>query len=223
MSDEIMNKRQRAIDEHYECQWDAGKGSHHPDYDPEAIGEGVAKANRETEELLNAIIKNDVRLIYKKIEEGADVNFIFGKAYGCPEGYTPLMSAAHRGRLDACRALLRSGADPNYMNNAGDLTIFWGIDGGIEIIKTLYEYGCDLDARTPKDWTPLSYARACGKYGLTYEKGIYPEDVLKYYGATEYGSGPPALGTRSPRESYDPEAENFSRMRGSYQNVPPAP
>ena len=47
--------------------------------------------------------------------------------------------------------------------------------------------------------------------------------VLQYYGATEYGSGPPALGTRSPRESYDPEAENFSRMRGSYQNVPPAP
>jgi len=24
-----------------------------------------------------------------------------------------------------------------------------------------------------------------GKYGLTTEKGIYPEDVLKFYGATE--------------------------------------
>ena len=35
-----------------------------------------------------------------------------------------------------------------------------------------------------------------GKYGLTTEKGIYPEDVLKYYGATEYGSGPEALGIR---------------------------
>jgi len=57
MSDDIMNKRQKAIDEHYEAQWDAGKGSHHPDYDPEAVGDGVAKANRETEELLNAIIK----------------------------------------------------------------------------------------------------------------------------------------------------------------------
>lgn len=52
--------------------------------------------------------QNDVRLIYKKIEEGADVNFVFGGAYGCPEGYTPLMSAAHRGRLDACKALLRA-------------------------------------------------------------------------------------------------------------------
>jgi hypothetical protein len=41
------------------------------------------------------------------------------------------------------------------------------------------QYGADLDARTPKDWTPLSYAKAKGKYGLTHEKGIYPEDVLK--------------------------------------------
>jgi len=218
-----MTKRQVAIDEAYEAQWDHGKGSHHPDYNPEADGPGVQKATRETEELLNAIVKNDVKLIYKKIEEGADVNFVFGKAYGCEEGYTPLMSAAHRGRLEACKALLRAGADPNYMNEGGDLTIFWGIDGGVEIIKLLYEYGADLNARTPKDWTPLQYAKACGKYGLTYEKGIYPEDVLKYYGATEYGSGPPALGSRSPRESYDPEADNFLRQRGSYQNEPDHP
>ena len=119
--------------------------------------------------------QNDVRLIYKKIEEGADVNFVFGRAYGCPEGYTPLMSACHRGRLDAAKALLRSGADPNFMNGGGDLTLFWGIDGGVELVKLLIEYGVDLDARTPKDWTALSYARAMGKYGLTTEKGIYPE------------------------------------------------
>ena len=29
-----------------------------------------------------ALIKNDVKLVYKKIEEGADVNFEFGRAYG---------------------------------------------------------------------------------------------------------------------------------------------
>lgn len=135
------------------------------------------------------------------------MNFVFGEAYGCPEGYTPLMCAAHRSRLECCKALLRSGADPNYINAAGDLVLFWGIDGGIEIIKLLHEvrrageggtartghqraayplapppspqYGVDLDARTPKDWTPLSYAQAKGKYGLSHEKGIYPEDVLR--------------------------------------------
>ena len=161
--------------------------------------------------------------MYKKIEEGADVNFVFGRAYGSPEGYTPLMAAAHRGRLEATKALLRSGADPNYMNAAGDLVLFWAIDGGVPIIVEMVEYGADLDRRTPAGWTPLSYARAMGKYGLTHEKGIYPEDVLRYYGATVYGDGPAALGTRSPRESFDPEAATFKRDRGSYQKVPEHP
>jgi len=61
------------------------------------------------------------------------------------------------------------------MNNASDLTLFWGIDGGVEMIKLLHQYGVDLSRRTPKDWTPLSYAKAKGKYGATEEKGIYPE------------------------------------------------
>ena len=43
------------------------------------------------------------------------------------------------------------------------------------------------------------------------------QDVLRYYGATKCGSGPPCLGDRSPRESYNPEADHFTRERGSYQ------
>lgn len=31
------------------------------------------------------------------------------------------MCAAHRGRLECAKALLRSGADPNFMNGSGDL------------------------------------------------------------------------------------------------------
>ncbi len=46
---------------------------------------------------------------------------------------------------------------------------------GVEITKLFVEYGADLDAETPKGWTPLSYAKAKGKYGATEEKGIYPE------------------------------------------------
>jgi hypothetical protein len=45
------------------------------------------------------------------------------------------------------------------------------------------------------------------------------QDVLLHYGASAYGSGPEVLGPRSPRSSYNPEAENFSRERGSYQEV----
>lgn len=51
------------------------------------------------------------------------------------EGYTPLMVALHRGRLECAKALLRAGADPNFVNNGGDLTMFWAIDGGVELIK----------------------------------------------------------------------------------------
>ena len=127
-----MKKRQKALDEAYEAQWAGGRGSHHPDFDPDTVGDDVVRASRETEELYNAIVKNDIKLVYKKIEEGADVNFVFGRAYKCPEGYTPLMVAAHRGRLECAKALLRAGADPNYMNGAGDLTVFWAIDGGEE-------------------------------------------------------------------------------------------
>ena len=84
---------------------------------------------------------NDVRKVYQWIEEGADINFVFGPAYQCPEGYTPLMAACYRGRLEAAKALLRAGADPNYVNGGGDLTLFWAIDGGVEMIKLLVEYG----------------------------------------------------------------------------------
>ncbi len=43
------------------------------------------------------------------------------------------------------------------------------------------------------------------------------QDVLLYLGASVYGKGPPALGTRSPRQSFNPEHPDFSRERGSYQ------
>ena len=58
---------QAELEAKYEAMWDNGKGSHHPDYDPMASGDDVVKASRETEELLNAIIKNDIKLVYKKV------------------------------------------------------------------------------------------------------------------------------------------------------------
>lgn len=136
-----MRKRQKAKDDAYEAQWDNGNGSHHPDFDPYAQGVGVVKGSRVTEELYNAIVQNDIKTVYQKIAGGADVNFVFGSAYQCRGGYTPLMVASHRGRLECAKALLRAGADPNFHNEADDLTMFWAIDGGVEMIKLLYEYG----------------------------------------------------------------------------------
>jgi ankyrin repeat protein len=67
------------------------------------------QASRPTEELYNAIVKNDLSAVYEKIEAGADVYFVFGPAYNSPEGYTPLMVACHRGRVECAKALLRAG------------------------------------------------------------------------------------------------------------------
>jgi ankyrin repeat protein len=176
-----------------------------------------------TEELYLAVVADDVEKTYSLIESGAKIDHVFNHAYSCPEGYTSLMAAAHRNHLEVARALLRSGANSNYCNEAGDLTIFWAIDGGVEMVQLFVEHGSDLNTLTCKGWSPLSYAIAKGKYGPTEKAGIYPEDVLKYYGAKVLGTGPEALGGRSPRESFNPEAKDFMRERGTYQDKMAAP
>lgn len=75
----------------------------------------TVQADRATEELYNAIVKNDLHTVYEKINDGADVNFVFGAAYSCPEGYTPLMVACHRGRLECAKALLRAGVQETML------------------------------------------------------------------------------------------------------------
>lgn len=55
--------------------------------------------------------------------------------------YSPLTSSSHDGTVPNTHAF---SIDPR---------------AGVEIIKLLYEYGADLDFKTNKDWTPLSYAK----------------------------------------------------------------
>ena len=43
------------------------------------------------------------------------------------------------------------------------------------MLVLMSRYGADPDVLSPKGWSPLSYAKARGKYGPTEEKGIYPE------------------------------------------------
>jgi hypothetical protein len=56
----------------------------------------------------------------------------------------------------------------------------------------------------------------CSNLTIIYFYGL--QDVLLYYGAREYGTGPEALGDKSPRNSFDPSAPDFLRERGSYQS-----
>lgn len=108
-----MRKRRAEADAAYEACWDGGRGSHHPDFDPWAVVPAAPpptknassssastipapRADRPTEQLYAAIVADDVAAVYAALEAGADPGFEFGVAYRCPEGYTPLMVAAHR-------------------------------------------------------------------------------------------------------------------------------
>ncbi len=42
--EEIMKKRQKEAEEAYEKMWNGGKGSHHPDFDPEAVRRGAVRS-----------------------------------------------------------------------------------------------------------------------------------------------------------------------------------
>lgn len=115
-----MKKRQKEADDAYEAMWDGGRGSHHPDYDPTAAGDDIVKGSRATDELYNAIVKNDIQKVYEKIEEGADVNFVFQRAYRSQEGYTPLMVAAHRCAAPQVECLFRLPRVPPQSARVGD-------------------------------------------------------------------------------------------------------
>ena len=72
----IMQKRLKEAQEAVEKQWDGGRGSFHPDYDPTAAGEeGFAKATRDTEEMYNAIVKDDVVKVGPLRRAGRETRF----------------------------------------------------------------------------------------------------------------------------------------------------
>ena len=55
--------------------------------------------------------------------------------------HTEAGQSLRRGRYECARALLRAGADPNYTNGGHDLTVFWAIDGGVDMTRLLHECG----------------------------------------------------------------------------------
>lgn len=58
--DDLMRKRAQEKAAAYEAEWDNGRGSHHPDFDPYASVDAAQKASRATEELYLAIVRDDV-------------------------------------------------------------------------------------------------------------------------------------------------------------------
>jgi len=63
--------------------------------------------------LINAVIKNDIRILHFLLNSGADMNVTVNK------GNTALILASKSGRLDCVRMLVEHGADVEYKNTKG--------------------------------------------------------------------------------------------------------
>jgi ankyrin repeat protein len=74
-------------------------------------------------------------------------------------GQTPLYWAATRGDNDAVEALLRHGADPNYVSKLGETPLFWSVEAKDNTCtKLLLKYGANPSHKTRYGTTPLHYA-----------------------------------------------------------------
>ena len=87
------------------------------------------------------------------------------------DGFTPLHFAAMGGHVDAARALLEAGADPNAMSRhrfvkVRPLHTATALDissGDPEIVRVLLEHGADVNGRSDEGgFTPLHNASGSG-------------------------------------------------------------
>jgi len=91
--------------------------------------------------LLQAAMDNRVNDVMKELDDnGANIN-----VRESPSGQTPLMAAVLRGNTEIVQYLLHKGADVTISEKDGYTPPHGaGFQGRADIMKLLYEHGCDL-------------------------------------------------------------------------------
>ena len=115
------------------------------------IGAPAASRSPELERLwTTAISENDLAMIRKLLNDGANVNAPFG------DGSTVLMGAAQAGQIEIVRALLAAGAAVSAQTLDGMTALLVGAQAGhTEIVRALLGAGAAVNARKADGGTAL--------------------------------------------------------------------
>jgi len=111
------------------------------------------------EKLYRAVGTGTVDEIRKLLASGANPNAPSYRG----DGYTPLIEAAFRGRLDVVRLLIDKKASVNARSRAGWTALMsaaW--EGHTEVVKLLLQKGADAHGKNGRGDTALSLAESAG-------------------------------------------------------------
>ncbi len=135
-----------------------------------------------TPTLLYAARKGNLARVKEALAAGANINAAMG-----PEGETSLMLAAHNGRTDVARYLLKSGANPNLrIKEWTALILAAGYGKNLETVNALVEAGADIHAKH-YDETVLMFASQGGRLPIVkrlVELGADVQARDKHHGKT---------------------------------------
>ncbi|XP_057363920.1 2-5A-dependent ribonuclease [Manis pentadactyla] len=108
--------------------------------------------------LIEAVRKEDVKLIQQLLERGADVNFQESHS-----GWTPLHNAVQNSREDIVSLLLHHGADPCLRKRNGATPfILAGIVGNVKLLKLFLSKGADVNECDSHGFTAFMEAAVYG-------------------------------------------------------------
>ena len=111
--------------------------------------------------LISAITTGDDELVHLMLQRGASVEA------RCADQITPLMHAVNHGYLSILELLLRRGAQIDSMT-AGWTALHKAADMvNVSMVKLLLEKGADIEARSPKEFSPKKHPLA--RLGSDYE------------------------------------------------------
>lgn len=93
--------------------------------------------------------------VHLLLNNGADIH---SKNY---DGTQPILLAVLTGRKDIVELLISKGADPDFRNAFGDPLLFLALERDfVDCVELLLNSGVDINALSPKGWTPLRLMEA---------------------------------------------------------------